>query len=107
MNVLFSKDSAFALFVSAGVAEVVSRTPIASFAISGFIAAAECLNNIACAISSFDLALLGAFGGQEASGASTTQRVGAGVSRDGRTFTNAYGKRYPLLVGSDPVQEQW
>ena len=35
-------------------------------------------------------------GQQGASGASTTQRVGLGVSRDGRTFTNAYGKRYPV-----------
>ena len=35
-------------------------------------------------------------GQQGASGASTTQRVGTGVSSDGRTFTNAYGKRYPV-----------
>jgi len=38
----------------------------------------------------------GSTGQQGASAASTTQRVGAGVSRDGRTFTNAYGKRYPV-----------
>lgn len=38
----------------------------------------------------------GSTGQQGASSASTTQRVGAGVSRDGRTFTNAYVKRYPV-----------
>ena len=38
----------------------------------------------------------GSTGQQGASGASTTQRVGTGVSSDGRTFTNAYGKRYPV-----------
>jgi len=38
----------------------------------------------------------GSTGQQGASGASTTQRVGLGVSRGGRTFTNAYGKRSPV-----------
>ena len=38
----------------------------------------------------------GSAGQQGASGASTTQRGGLGVSRDGRTFTNAYGKRHPV-----------
>jgi len=38
----------------------------------------------------------GSTGQQRASGASTTQRVGLGVSRDGKTFTNPYGKRYPV-----------
>jgi len=38
----------------------------------------------------------GSTGQQGASAASTTQRVGLGVSRDGKTFTNAYGKRYPV-----------
>ena len=38
----------------------------------------------------------GSTGRQGASGASTTQRVGLGVSRDGKTFTNAYGQRRPV-----------
>jgi len=38
----------------------------------------------------------GSTGQQGASGAFTSQRGGIGDSRDGRTFTNAYGKRYPL-----------
>ena len=38
----------------------------------------------------------GSTGRQGASGASTTQRVGLGGSRDARTFTNAYGQRSPV-----------
>jgi hypothetical protein len=35
-------------------------------------------------------------GQQGASDSVTRQRVGFGVSRDGRTFANAYGQRYPV-----------
>ena len=38
----------------------------------------------------------GSTGQQGASSASSTQRGTLGGSRDGRTFTNAYGKRYPV-----------
>ena len=36
------------------------------------------------------------YGGSTGQQGASAERVGLGVSRDGRTFTNAYGKRYPV-----------